>query len=203
MQQYFLAFGPLFVLLSISTEGLFYASFSLTLFLWVEVEARLHQTLQKAGPKPVAPKPAKNIGWRAEALSRTLSEDESERPKATKPPVRRISRGLTGADVRRALFFLFFVQVAFFGAANVASVSSFYLEPVYRLIPVFNPFFMASLLIFKIVAPYVMLSTTFATLNKRVALPSFALFKVALGLTDVMSLTFFYLEMSSPVLETD
>jgi phosphatidylinositol glycan class N len=89
---------------------------------------------------------------------------------------------------------------------------SFYLEPVYRLIPVFNPFFMASLLIFKIVAPYAMLSTTFATLNKRVALPSFALFKVALGLTDgtrlmmcseegadefymhtVMSLTFFYL----------
>ncbi|CAE6436111.1 unnamed protein product [Rhizoctonia solani] len=206
MQQYFLAFGPLFVLLSISTEGLFYASFSLTLFLWVEVEARLHQTLQKAGPKPVAPKPAKNIGWRAEALSRTLSEDESERPKANKPPVRRLSRGLTGADVRRALFFLFFVQVAFFGAAKyvfVASVSSFYLEPVYRLIPVFNPFFMASLLIFKIVAPYVMLSTTFATLNKRVALPSFALFKVALGLTDVMSLTFFYLEMSSPVLETD
>ena len=88
---------------------------------------------------------------------------------------------------------------------------SFYLEPVYRLIPVFNPFFMASLLIFKIIAPYVMLSTIFATLNRRVALPPFALFKVALGLTDgkephillykqlidsvciVMSLTFFYL----------
>jgi phosphatidylinositol glycan class N len=72
---------------------------------------------------------------------------------------------------------------------------------------------MASLLIFKIVAPYVILSTTFATLTRRVALPPFALFKVALGLTDgelfayagstiltpcarnhkVMSLTFFYL----------
>jgi len=52
------------------------------------------------------------------------------------------------------------------------------------LIPVFNPFFMASLLVFKIVAPYVILSTVFATLNARVALPSFALFKVALGLTD-------------------
>ncbi|CAE6348447.1 unnamed protein product [Rhizoctonia solani] len=194
LQQYFLAFGPLFVLLSISTEGLFYASFSLTLFLWVEVEARLHHMLAKVASKQITPKPiTRNIGWRAEALSRTLDEDESERPKVTKARARRLSRGLTGADVRRALFFLFFVQVAFFGAANVASVSSFYLEPVYRLIPVFNPFFMASLLLFKIVAPYVMLSTTFATLNKRVALPSFALFKVALGLTDVMSLTFFYL----------
>ncbi|QRW26287.1 phosphatidylinositol glycan, class N protein [Rhizoctonia solani] len=194
LQQYFLAFGPLFVLLSISTEGLFYASFSLTLFLWVEVEARLHQTAEKAGPKRIAPKPVtKNIGWRAEALRQALDEDESERPKVIKARAPRLSRGLAGADVRRALFFLFFVQVAFFGAANVASVSSFYLEPVYRLIPVFNPFFMASLLIFKIVAPYVILSTMFATLNKRVALPSFALFKVALGLTDVMSLTFFYL----------
>ncbi|KAG8711155.1 Glycosyl phosphatidyl inositol anchor synthesis [Ceratobasidium sp. 423] len=195
LQQYFLAFGPLFVLLSISTEGLFYASFSLTLFLWVEVEAKLHQLKEKAAPKRLVPYPTKrNIGWRAEALSRELDEDEHERPKIIKTPAApKSSRGLTGADVRRALFFLFFVQVAFFGAANVASVSSFYLEPVYRLIPVFNPFFMASLLIFKIVTPYVILSTIFATLNRRVSLPPFALFKVALGLTDVMSLTFFYL----------
>ncbi|CAE6506194.1 unnamed protein product [Rhizoctonia solani] len=195
LQQYFLAFGPLFVLLSISTEGLFYASFSLTLFLWVEIEAKLHLK-EKAAPKRLAPNPTKrNIGWRAEALRRELEEDEREKPKITRAsaPAPKSSRGLTGADVRRALFFLFFVQVAFFGAANVASVSSFYLEPVYRLIPVFNPFFMASLLIFKIVAPYVILSTIFATLNRRVALPPFALFKVALGLTDVMSLTFFYL----------
>ncbi|KDN41908.1 hypothetical protein RSAG8_07125, partial [Rhizoctonia solani AG-8 WAC10335] len=194
LQQYFLAFGPLFVLLSISTEGLFYASFSLTLFLWIEVEAKLHQLREKGVSKRFVPKPTKrDIGWRAEALSRALDEDQDEQPKVTKAPAPRSSRGLTGADVRRALFFLFFVQVAFFGAANVASVSSFYLEPVYRLIPVFNPFFMASLLIFKIIAPYVILSTTFATLNRRVALPPFALFKVALGLTDVMSLTFFYL----------
>ncbi|CAE6444121.1 unnamed protein product [Rhizoctonia solani] len=126
LQQYFLAFGPLFVLLSISTEGLFYASFSLTLSLWVEVEARLHQLSENAPPKRISPKPAKrNIGWRAEALSRTLDEDQEERPKVTKTSARipRSSRGLIGADVRRALFFLFFVQVAFFGAANVASVS--------------------------------------------------------------------------------
>ncbi|CAE6417000.1 unnamed protein product [Rhizoctonia solani] len=196
LQQYFLAFGPLFVLLSISTEGLFYTSFSLTLFLWVELEARLHKLKERTVSTRLTPKPTKkDIGWRAEALSRTLDEDQREQPRVIKTPTRapKSSRSLTGADVRRALFFLFFVQVAFFGAANVASVSSFYLEPVYRLIPVFNPFFMASLLIFKIVAPYVILSTTFSTLNRRVALPPFALFKVALGLTDVMSLTFFYL----------
>ncbi|KAH7882746.1 Phosphatidylinositolglycan class N-domain-containing protein [Phlebopus sp. FC_14] len=89
-------------------------------------------------------------------------------------------------DVRIALFFLFFVQVAFFGTGN-----SFYLEPVYRLVPIFNPFLMAALLIFKIVSPYVILSAAFATLNARLYLPPFSLFLVALTLTDGMTMTFF------------
>ena len=78
--------------------------------------------------------------------------------------------------------------------------SSFYLEPVYRLVPVFNPFLMAALLvgtsiwshttadcskqIFKIIVPYVILSMVFATLNARLGLPPFSLFLVALTLTD-------------------
>ncbi|KAG6377755.1 hypothetical protein JVT61DRAFT_14528 [Boletus reticuloceps] len=78
--------------------------------------------------------------------------------------------------------------------------SSFYLEPVYRLVPVFNPFLMAVLLvrvlnwtytpadlvgqIFKIVVPYVILSAAFATLNACLGLPPFSLFLVALTLTD-------------------
>ncbi|KAG8685594.1 Glycosyl phosphatidyl inositol anchor synthesis, partial [Ceratobasidium sp. 394] len=144
LQQYFLAFGPLFVLLSISTEGLFYASFSLTLYVWVEVEARLYQLFEEPTRWRVATKPARrDRGWRAEALSRSLGEDTEESNTKQDMPTANQPRGLVGADVRRAVFFLFFVQVAFFGAANVASVSSFYLEPVYRLIPVFNPFFMA------------------------------------------------------------
>ncbi|KAF8840654.1 PigN-domain-containing protein [Paxillus ammoniavirescens] len=94
-------------------------------------------------------------------------------------------------DIRIALFYLFFVQVAFFGTGNVASISSFYLEPVYRLVPIFNPFLMAALLIFKIIAPYVILSAAFATLNARLQLPPFSLFLVALTLTDGMTMTFF------------
>jgi phosphatidylinositol glycan class N len=118
LQQYFLAFGPLFVLLSISTEGLFYASFSLTLYLWVEIEAKLHHfTNRLRTPAPQATK--KDRGWRAEALSKSLDkEDQDDRPQRSMAPVAASSRRLTGADVRRALFFLFFVQVAFFGAAK-------------------------------------------------------------------------------------
>jgi phosphatidylinositol glycan class N len=38
--------------------------------------------------------------------------------------------------------------------------------------------------IFKIVAPFVFLSAAFATLNARLGMPPFALFLIALSLTD-------------------
>lgn len=82
--------------------------------------------------------------------------------------------------------------------------SSFYLEPVFRVIPVFSPFIMASLLvnislfcscqrgsthsyfmqIFKIIAPYIILASCFQILNTRLGLPPFSLFLVALTITD-------------------
>ncbi|OJA12464.1 hypothetical protein AZE42_10509 [Rhizopogon vesiculosus] len=94
-------------------------------------------------------------------------------------------------DIRIALFFLFFVQVAFFGSGNVASISSFYLGPIFRLLPIFNPLLVVALLIFKIAAPHVILSAVLATLNTRLHLPPFSLFIVALTLTDGMTMTFF------------
>ncbi|KAJ7146305.1 PigN-domain-containing protein [Mycena epipterygia] len=155
--MYFLAFGPCFVFLSISVEGLFYVAYALTLTLWIEVERSLRTDLNRG-------KKSKSV------LQYRFQPD----------------------DIRIALFFLFFVQVGFFGTGNVASISSFYLSPVYRLIPVFDPFTMALLLVFKIIAPYVILSVTFAALNDALHLPPFSLFLVALTLTDGMTLTFFF-----------
>jgi len=125
----------------------------------------------------------------------TLVEEDVRPKKAVNDPDQGSGwnpRCLSRDDVRIALFFLFFVQVGFFGTGNVASMSSFYLEPVYRLVPVFSPFLMAALLIFKIIAPFVFLSAAFATLNARLGMPPFALFLVALCLTDVMTMTFFF-----------
>ncbi|KAJ7201338.1 Phosphatidylinositolglycan class N-domain-containing protein, partial [Mycena pura] len=155
--MYFLAFGPCFVILSISVEGLFYVAYSVTLVSWIEVERSLRADLNRV-------KKTKSV------LQYRFQPD----------------------DLRIALFFLFFVQVGFFGTGNVASISSFYLSPVYRLVPVFNPFAMALLLIFKIVVPYIILSMTFAALNDALHLPPFSLFLVALTLTDGMTLTFFF-----------
>ncbi|KAJ6541822.1 Phosphatidylinositolglycan class N-domain-containing protein [Mycena capillaripes] len=155
--MYFLAFGPCFVILSISVEALFYVAYSLTLASWIEVEKSLRSDLERV-------KKSKSV------LQYRFQPD----------------------DIRIALFFLFFVQIGFFGTGNVASISSFYLSPVYRLIPVFSPFAMALLLVFKIVAPYIILSVTFATLNDALHLPPFSLFLVALTLADGMTLTFFF-----------
>jgi len=151
---YFMAFAPLFVIRSISVEVLFYASYTLTIYLWTVVEPRFAQPLTASSKD----------GYRQLQLD----------------------------DLRIAIFFLFFTQVAFFGTGNVASISSFYLEPVYRLVPIFSPFITAALLIFKIVAPYIVLSASFAKLNHELSLPPFSLFMIALSLTDVMTLTFFF-----------
>ncbi|KAF8076905.1 Phosphatidylinositolglycan class N-domain-containing protein [Lyophyllum atratum] len=158
---YFLGFGPCFVILSISVEGLFYVAYSAVLATWVVMES----IARNGTPQPM-----------------TSGGSENKMKVFQFQP----------DDLRIALFFLFFVQVGFFGTGNVASISSFYLEPVYRLIPIFSPFFMAALLIFKIVAPYIILAVASALLNDFLHLPPFSLLLVALTLTDGMTITFFF-----------
>ncbi|KAF9000322.1 Phosphatidylinositolglycan class N-domain-containing protein [Cyathus striatus] len=173
---YFLAFGPCFVVLAIREEGLFYTAFVAILVGWLHVERALRGIYSAQAVS-------------SESRVRTgPTVDRNRLASATEIQAYQFQPD----DLRIALFFLFFVQVAFFGIGNVASISSFYLAPVYRLIPVFSPFFMAALLIFKIVAPYVLLSVVFAVLNHTLELPPFSLLMVALTLTDGMTLTFFF-----------
>ncbi|KAF8905948.1 Phosphatidylinositolglycan class N-domain-containing protein [Gymnopilus junonius] len=172
--MYFLGFGPCFVILSISVEGLFFLAYSAVLITWIQVEKAVRSS-------------------NAAASSSNTTEPSIEEMKVTKSELElAIAHKFDLDDLRIALFFLFFVQVGFFGTGNVASISSFYLAPVYRLIPIFNPFYMSALLIFKIIAPYIMLSITFAVLNDALNLPPFSLLLVALTITDGMTLAFFY-----------
>ena len=73
------------MILSISVEGLFYLAFSVTLVLWIEVEAMLRSSTtntSNSGRKMI-----KTYDFQAD-------------------------------DLRIALFFLFFVQTAFFGTGK-------------------------------------------------------------------------------------
>jgi phosphatidylinositol glycan class N len=101
-------------------------------------------------------------------------------------------RSLILSDVRVCLFFLFLLHSAFFSTGNIASVSSFSLDAVYRLLPIFGPFSQAALLIFKILAPFALVSANLGFLTQRLKLQGGSLFTVVMGIGDYMTLRFFW-----------
>lgn len=104
-----------------------------------------------------------------------------------------IVRALNASDGRCAIMFLFFVNVAFFGTGNVASLSSFSLESVYRFTTVFNPFLMGALLIAKVLIPFFVISSALGIVTTSLDLQPFTLFLVVMSLTDVQTINFFFL----------
>ncbi|KAI8339508.1 Phosphatidylinositolglycan class N-domain-containing protein [Chlamydoabsidia padenii] len=101
-------------------------------------------------------------------------------------------RFLQSSDIRVVLFFLFFINVGFFGTGNVASMSSFTLESVYRFVTVFNPFLMGTLLILKVLIPFFVISSVLGVLTTSLGLPSFSLFLCVVAITDIQTINFFY-----------
>ncbi|MCJ1390021.1 Glycosyl phosphatidyl inositol anchor synthesis [Xylographa bjoerkii] len=182
----FLTFSPVFVILTISYEGLFYFVFCIFLVTWVRLEHHVHtftSTQRSSPPSPIIePKP----------LDSALSSISSQ----LKSPIEGDDiyhyRSLTLSDARISLFFLFLLQAAFFLTGNVASVSSFSLDSVYRLIPVFDPFSQGALLILKLMIPFAVISANLGILNRRLGVAPSSLFMVVMAISDVMTLNFFW-----------
>ncbi|PLW56579.1 hypothetical protein PCANC_01536 [Puccinia coronata f. sp. avenae] len=166
------AYAPVFIILSLSYETLFFLAFAGSLLIWLELETRLARF--------------------DESHEQSARERESRSGVAVRKSSEPISKFRLHHS-RLSLFYLFFIHVGFFGTGNVGSISSFYLEPVYRLVPIFSPFLMSSLLLFKILIPFLIVSSVFSTLNSRLGLPKFSLFVSSLTITDLMSLNFFFL----------
>jgi GPI ethanolamine phosphate transferase 1 len=168
----FLTCAPTFVLLTISYEGLFYVAFYITLVAWVRLE---HQIFT-GSPSP--------------ELTRTgpRSNGTAAPGKDAKSPY----RPLCLSDARVALFFFVLLQSAFFSTGNVASVSSFSLDSVYRLIPIFDPFSQGALLVLKLLIPFALISANLGVLNVRLGVAPSALFMLALALSDILTLYFFW-----------
>uniref|UniRef100_A0A674IN45 GPI ethanolamine phosphate transferase 1 n=1 Tax=Terrapene triunguis TaxID=2587831 RepID=A0A674IN45_9SAUR len=96
-------------------------------------------------------------------------------------------------DIRRSFFFVFFIVTAFFGTGNIASVNSFDPASIYCFLTVFNPFIMGSLLVWKIVIPFVLVSCAFEAVQVTTQLSSKSLFLIVLVISDLMALHFFFL----------
>ncbi|CBX90965.1 Glycosyl phosphatidyl inositol anchor synthesis [Plenodomus lingam] len=174
----FLQFSPTFVILSISYEGLFYFAFCCCLFAWMRLE---HQVQQHTSSHPTPAMTAKQS-----------TKTDMANGGAAKEACRKY-RPLALADTRIALFFLYFLQSAFFSASNISSVSSFSLDAVYRLIPIFDPFSQGGLLVLKLMLPFACLSAVFGLLNRRLGVAPSALFMLVMAVTDVLTLGFFYM----------
>lgn len=186
----FLTFSPTFVILTISYEGLFYFVFCMTLVAWVRLEHALYVHYQ----------PSSETASNSAGQSK-VEQDSQADPSTGAPSTNKAStdgkesryRALTLADARVSLFFFYLLQSAFFSTGNIASVSSFSLDSVTRLIPVFSPFSQAALLIFKILIPFAIISTNLGILNRRLEVAPSALFMVVMTFSDIMTLNFFYM----------
>jgi len=163
----FLSCAPTFVTLTISYEGLFYVAFCATLVAWVRLEHAAHVFSSWPG-----------------SLQRANGAAPGKQPSAFRP--------LGLQDARVALFFFVLLQSAFFSTGNIASVSSFSLESVTRLIPVFDPFSQGALLIIKLMIPFALISANLGILNKRLGVAPSALFMLVMAISDVLTLYFFW-----------
>ncbi|KAJ2369985.1 Glycosyl phosphatidyl inositol anchor synthesis [Coemansia sp. RSA 2611] len=181
----YLAFAAPFVLLTVSYESIFYFSYSVVLLLWLSIERALYY--EKAENQLLAPTEQNRLSDLA--LQRSVSSTAGPKGAQTFAA----SRTLGLSDMRTSIMFLFFVNVAFFGTGNVASLASFSIDSVYRLITVFDPFVMGVLLLFKIFIPFFLVSAVFGVLNRSLELPPFSLFLFVLSTTDVMTVNFFFL----------
>jgi phosphatidylinositol glycan class N len=167
----FLTFSPIFVILTISYEGIFYLGFSVTLITWVLLEHRAYMF-----NKPTASATKQTNG--APVVPTALSSSPF--------------RSLTLTDARISLFFLTLLQSAFFSTGNIASISSFSLDSVYLLIPVFDPFSQGALLMLKLMIPFALISANLGILNKRLGVAPSALFMIVMALSDFLTLHFFW-----------
>ncbi|XP_035127181.3 GPI ethanolamine phosphate transferase 1 isoform X4 [Callithrix jacchus] len=158
-----------YLLLSTGYEALFPLVLSCLMFVWINIE---QETLQQCGV---------SCKQKLTSIQFSYNTDITQ------------FRQLCLDDIRRAFFLVFFLVTAFFGTGNIASINSFDLASVYCFLTVFSPFMMGSLMMWKILIPFVLVMCAFEAVQLTTQLSSKSLFLIVLVISDIMALHFFFL----------
>ena len=162
------ALQSIYLLLSITYEGLFLLSLIGTMIVWLLLEhksTRQHYDLAQ---------------FRLQKGSEVIEQERGRNVINLK-------------DITRALMFLFFSVVSFFGTGNIASLNSFDPKSIQTLVSVFNPFLMGSLLLMKVLIPFFVVACFVCVVQKISRMPPSAMFFLVLLFSDIMGLHFFFL----------
>lgn len=99
----------------------------------------------------------------------------------------------TWTQLRRSYTFLLLTLLSFFGLGNLASVNSFDPSCVRCFVTTFSPFIMAGLLMWKIIVPFVTVSTALWAINVHQQISSMkGLYLMILLESSLMAVQFFH-----------
>nr|XP_012301835.1 GPI ethanolamine phosphate transferase 1 isoform X4 [Aotus nancymaae] len=157
-----------YLLLSTGYEALFPLVLSCLMFVWINIE---QETLQQSGV---------SCKQKLTSIQFSYNTDITQ------------FRQLCLDDIRRAFFLVFFLVTAFFGTGNIASINSFDLASVYCFLTVFSPFMMGSLMMWKILIPFVLVMCAFEAVQLTTQLSSKSVFLLMLACSSLF-LHFFFL----------
>jgi phosphatidylinositol glycan class N len=90
-----------------------------------------------------------------------------------------------------------YCYVAFFGTGNIASISSFDVSSTYRFTTVFAPFLMGAIMVFKLLIPFSLCCHALVVINRCVGIQETASFLLVSGISDVLTINFFFLVTDS------
>lgn len=100
---------------------------------------------------------------------------------------------ISSDDFIRALTFLTFAIVSFFGTGNIASLNTFDPKSIQTLVTTFNPWLMGGLLFLKVILPFFMVALFAFAVQFATQMPKKGLFWIVLIFSDVMGLHFYFM----------
>ncbi|CAH0592491.1 unnamed protein product [Chrysodeixis includens] len=160
----------IYLLLSVSHEGLFMVTLIFNLLCWIFIEFRL-------------------LPVRSFKLIEATFEGDEHRGKKS---IITMEREISSQDFRRAFFFVLYIILAFFGTGNIASLNSFEVRWVTCFITSFQPFVITALILLKTMAPFLSVACSFRAVQHLTEAPTGYLIIIVLIYSNIMGIQLLY-----------